>query len=75
MQITSLPKASFDAVLLAEAHKVPPEHHTHLLELVRIFRESVMLPSAEDSFRTGWQEAMRGETRPISELREGIDAE
>ncbi|TAE25459.1 MAG: hypothetical protein EAZ92_11835 [Candidatus Kapaibacterium sp.] len=27
-----------------------------------------ILPSAEESFRLGWQEAMRGETRPISEL-------
>ena len=29
----------------------------------------------EDSFRQGWKEAMAGETRPVSELWDGIDAE
>jgi hypothetical protein len=29
---------------------------------------------AEGSFRQGWQEALRGETRPVSELWEDIDA-
>ncbi|MGB7710969.1 MAG: hypothetical protein WBL95_15780 [Microcoleus sp.] len=33
------------------------------------------LKSAEDCFRQGWKEAMTGETVPLSELWEGIDAE
>ena len=37
-------------------------------------RESMTLKPAEESFRQGWQEALRGETRPVSELWEGIDA-
>ncbi|MEG4284986.1 hypothetical protein QUB68_17815 [Microcoleus sp. A006_D1] len=32
------------------------------------------LKSAEDCFRQGWHEAMTGETVPLSELWEGIDA-
>ena len=32
------------------------------------------LKSAEDCFHQGWQEAMTGETVPLSELWEGIDA-
>ena len=32
------------------------------------------LPSPEESFRQGWHEAMTGETVPLSELWEGIDA-
>ncbi|MFM9264728.1 hypothetical protein [Tychonema sp. BBK16] len=32
------------------------------------------LKSAEDCFRQGWHEAMTGETVPVSELWEGIDA-
>lgn len=39
------------------------------------FRESVTLKPAEASFRQGWKEALAGETRPVSELWEGIDAE
>jgi len=38
-------------------------------------RENVVLKHAKDSFRQGWGEAMAGETRPISELWDGIDAE
>lgn len=65
----------FDAALLAEAHKLPMEYRGHLLEIVRIFRESIVLPTAEASFRTGWQEALRGETLPLSALWEDIDAD
>jgi hypothetical protein len=44
-----------------------------LLLIVRAFRESVTLKSAEASFRQGWKEALRDDARPISELWEGID--
>ncbi len=33
------------------------------------------LKSAEECFRQGWEEAMTGQTVPLSELWEGIDAE
>ncbi|MEZ2236337.1 hypothetical protein [Microcoleus sp.] len=33
------------------------------------------LKSAEECFRQGWKEAMTGQTVPLSELWEGIDAE
>jgi hypothetical protein len=42
---------------------------------VRVFRESVTLKPATESFRTGWQEAIRGETLPVEELWRGIEAE
>jgi hypothetical protein len=45
-----------------------------LLQLIRLFRESVTLKPAEASFRQGWQEAMTGQTHPLSELWEGVDA-
>jgi hypothetical protein len=35
----------------------------------------VALKPAEASFRQGLKEALAGETRPVSELWEGIDAE
>jgi len=45
-----------------------------LLEIVRLFRESVTLKSVEVSFRQDWKEMLAGETSPVSELWEGIDA-
>ena len=33
------------------------------------------LDSAEESFRQGWKEMLAGDTRPISELWDGIDVE
>jgi len=35
----------------------------------------MVLKPAEASFRQGWEEALAGETRAVSELWEGINAE
>lgn len=48
--------------------KTPDEYLPILLEMVRLFRQSVVLKPADESFRQGWQEALKGETLPISEL-------
>ena len=44
-------------------------------EMIRaqVENEINRLPSAEDSFRRGWQEALRGDTHPLEELWVGID--
>ena len=63
-----------DAVM-QEIEQTPPEYLPNLLQIVRLFRESVTLKSAKESFRQGWHEAMTGQTIPLSELWEGIDAE
>jgi hypothetical protein len=60
--------------VLEEVEKIPPEYLPFLLEIMRAFRESITLKPAAESFRQGWQEALRGETRPVSELWEDIDA-
>jgi hypothetical protein len=60
--------------VLEEVEKIPPEYLPFLLEIMRAFRESITLKPAEESFRQGWQEALRGETRPVSELWKDIDA-
>jgi len=57
-----------------EIKQIPEEYLPNLVQIVRIFRESVSLRPAEDSFRQGWKEALAGETRPVSELWDGIDA-
>ena len=58
-----------------EIKQLPEEYLPNLVQIVRIFRESVSLRPAEDSFRQGWKEALAGETRPVSELWDGIDAD
>ena len=60
--------------VLEEVEKIPAEYLPFLLEMMRAFRKSITLKTAEESFRQGWQEALRGETRPVSELWEDIDA-
>ena len=61
--------------VMAEVEQTPEEYLPNLLEMIRLFRESVTLKSAEESFRQGWYEAMTDDTIPISQLWDGIDAE
>ena len=61
-------------LLMREIKATPTEYLPALLNMVRLFRESITLKPAENSFRQGWQEAMDGETMPIDELWDGIDA-
>jgi hypothetical protein len=65
----------YEDLFVREIRAMPQEYWPNLLQLIRVFRESVTLKSAEASFRQGWQEAMAGQTRPVAELWEGIDAE
>ncbi len=58
-----------------EIHRTPGEYLPALLELVRLFRQSVTLKPAQESFRQGWQEVLADETLPISDLWDDVDAE
>ena len=58
--------------LIHEIKATPGEYLPTLLNIVRIFRESITLKPAESSFQQGWEEAMSGETMPIDELWVGI---
>jgi hypothetical protein len=42
--------------------------------MMRVFSKSMPLKAAEESFRQGWQEALRGEMRPVSENWGDTDA-
>lgn len=57
-----------------EIHQTPDEYLPTLLEIVRLFRETVTLKPAELSFRQGWEEATNGELLPIDQLWEGVNA-
>jgi hypothetical protein len=65
----------FRQQLLVELAAIPPEYLPFLLQIVRSFRESIVLKPAAASFQRGWQEAQGGETLPIKELWEDIDAD
>jgi hypothetical protein len=65
----------YEKQLIHEIKETPSEYLPKLLQIVRLFRESVELKPAEASFRRGWKEAMANDTRPVSELWDGIDAE
>ena len=66
---------TYEEQLDFEIKKLPGEYLPNLLQIVRLFRDSVMLKPAEDSFSQGWKEAMAGETRPVSELWDGMNAD
>ena len=68
-------QTSYREEFLDELRQIPSEHLPSLLKIIRAYRESIALPSAEESFREGWEELNAGKTRPLSELWEDIDAE
>ena len=57
-----------------EVAQTPDEYLPLLLEMIHLFRQSIALKPAEESFRQGWREALRGETLPIADLWTGIEA-
>lgn len=61
--------------IFAELDALPEEYLPFALQILRSFRESVMLKPAAESFRQGWQEAQEGNTLPIATLWTDIDAE
>jgi hypothetical protein len=65
----------FRSEVLLELEQIPSEFLPAFLKLVRAFREGVTLPTAQDSFRQGWKEALGAQTRPVSELWGDLDAE
>lgn len=65
----------YEKQLLRAIKEIPEEYLPNLLQIVRLFHESVTLKPAKASFRQGWKEALTSETHPISELCEDIEAE
>ncbi len=61
--------------VVCEIQGIPEEYLPNLVQIIRLFRESVALKPSVESFRQGWEEAQTGVTRPISELWDGMDAE
>jgi len=58
-----------------EIEQTPEEYRALLLRIVHSFREGVMLPSAEDSLREGWQDVLQGNTQAVDTLWDDLDAQ
>ena len=65
--------------LYAEIEQTPERYHPLLLRLVHSFREGIEedepWPSAEESFREGWQDMKAGRVHPIETLWDGITSD
>jgi hypothetical protein len=65
--------------LHAEIERTPMRYRSLLLRLVHSFREGVEAdepwPSASESFREGWRDALAGRVRPVETLWDDIDAD
>ncbi len=59
--------------VIAEVEAFPEEYLPYVLQMMRLFRASLELKPAADSFQQGWLEVQRGELAPIATLWEGID--
>ncbi len=61
--------------LQVEIDATPGEYLPVLLAIVRLYRQSVALRPAAESFRQGPLEAMNSQTLPVSELWQDLDAD
>lgn len=59
--------------LVHEIQDTPVEYLPNLLQIVRLFRESVTLKPAPISFKQGWKEMKMGNTQPVSKLWDGVE--
>ena len=67
-------KSSCAKELYHEIKTTPEEYLPALLEIVRGFRHGIFLKPADESFRQGMQEALKGHTLPVAEPWKDIDA-
>ena len=67
-------QATYKDRIRQEVAQTPDEYLPLLLEMIHLFRQSITLKPAEESFRQGWQEALRSETLPVAELWTDIEA-
>jgi len=65
-------ETNYKEQLFQEIEAIPIEYLPILLSIVRLYRQSVVLNPADETFRQGWKEALAGETLPLAELWEGI---
>lgn len=65
--------ASYIEKIEQEIKQLPTEYLPALFNIVHIFRESVSLKTASESFQQGFKEALSGETKPIETLWDELE--
>lgn len=68
------PQQTYMCQVLQEIRATPQEYLPSLLHIIRVYRQSVSLQPAEESFRQGWKEALNGDTLPIDGLMSSLIA-
>ncbi|MEW6285265.1 MAG: hypothetical protein AB1509_03480 [Chloroflexota bacterium] len=66
--------SAYSRKIKKEIRETPEEYLPALLAMIRLFRESVTLKPADESFLQGWKEALNNEVLPIEHLWDGINA-
>ncbi len=67
-------ETTYSSEIAREIKATPSEYLPALLTIIRSYRRSVTLPSAEQSLRQGLKEALAGETYPVKELWKDMNA-
>ena len=65
--------SAYQKQLIYEIQTIPEEYLPNLIQIIRLFNDSVTLKPAAESFAQGWKEAQSGMTKPVSELWDGIN--
>lgn len=65
----------YEQQLINEIKNMPVEYLPGLLQIVQIFRKTIEIKPAEESFEQGWKEAMEGDVALLEDMWVGIDAE
>jgi hypothetical protein len=66
--------SSYSEKINQEIRAVPEEYLPALLAIIRLFRDSVTLKPADESFLQGWKETLNNDVLPIERLWDGINA-
>ena len=60
--------------LMREIEQIPPQYLPQLFQIVHSYRESITKKESLVDFEQSWLQAVSGDTTPVSELWEDIDA-
>ncbi len=60
--------SAYTRKITKEIRDTPDEYLPALLAMIRLFRESVTLKPADESFLQGWKEALQNEALPLERL-------
>jgi hypothetical protein len=63
---------AYEKKIFKEIKNTPEEFLPNVLQIIKVFRQSVSFKPAKDSFKQGMKEALNNETKPIDTLWDDI---